>query len=141
MAAPDSRPSVLEAPPPRFTADEAASVATDVFAVSGTASELASERDQAFLIDDGRGGGGVLKISNLGEDPAVLDLETGAILHVVRVEPELPVARPVPVADQNAYRAEVDGADGAHFVRLFERVHGRTRGAELDDGAVHAYAA
>jgi 4-aminobutyrate aminotransferase-like enzyme/Ser/Thr protein kinase RdoA (MazF antagonist) len=141
MAAPDSRPSVLEAPPPRFTAAEAAGIAADVFAVSGTATELASERDQAFLIDDGRGGGGVLKISNLGEDPAVLDLETGAILHVVRVEPELPVARPVPVADQNGYRAGVDGADGAHFVRLFERVHGRTRGPELDDGAIHAYAA
>jgi 4-aminobutyrate aminotransferase-like enzyme/Ser/Thr protein kinase RdoA (MazF antagonist) len=35
----------------------------------------------------------------------------------------------------------VDGEDGAHFVRLFERLHGRTRGAELDVRAIRAYAA
>jgi 4-aminobutyrate aminotransferase-like enzyme/Ser/Thr protein kinase RdoA (MazF antagonist) len=146
MAAPDSRSSVLEAPPPRFTAAEARRIAAEIFTVSGTAVELASERDQAFLIDDGRGSGGVLKISNLGEDPAVLDLETGAILHVVRVDPELPVPRPRPVAgaDEEGAPAScgtVEGADGMHFVRLFERLHGRSGGPELDDDAIHAYAA
>jgi hypothetical protein len=30
----------------------------------------------------------------LGEDPAVLDLETAAILHIGRADPDLPVARP-----------------------------------------------
>jgi 4-aminobutyrate aminotransferase-like enzyme/Ser/Thr protein kinase RdoA (MazF antagonist) len=142
VSAPSPRSAgVLEAPPPRFSPDEAAHIAADVFAVSGTAAALASERDQAFLIDDGHGGGGVLKISNLGEDPAVLDLETAAILHVARVDPGLPVARPVPVAERVGYRATVDGADGAHFVRILERRHGRTRGAELDERAIHAYAA
>jgi 4-aminobutyrate aminotransferase-like enzyme/Ser/Thr protein kinase RdoA (MazF antagonist) len=146
MAAPNSRSSVLEAPPPRFTAAEAGRIAAERFAVPGTAVPLASERDQAFMIDDGRGGGGVLKISNLGEDPAVLDLENSAILHVVRVDPELPVARPQPVAGADedgspAYRATVEGADGTHFVRMFERLHGRSGGPKLDDDAVHAYAA
>ena len=122
--------SVLEAEPPRFAAEEAAKLAEQLFGVAGTAVSLGSERDQAFLIDDGNGGGGVLKISNSGEDPAVLDLEAEAIMHVARVDPELPVARPL---------AAMETARG-HYVRLFERLHGEGRGPELGDEAVFAYA-
>ena len=130
--------SVLEAEPPRFTADEAGQLADRLFGVAGTAVALGSERDQAFLIDDGRGGGGVLKISNSGEDPAVLDLETEAIMHVARVDPSLPVARPLPAVagGSEPYRPKSDG----HFVRLFERAHGRSAGPELADDAVFACA-
>src|SRR5436190_14063096 len=132
---------VLEAPPPRFTAAEAARIAAGSFSVSGTSVERPSERDQAFLIDDGKGGGGVLKISNLGEDASVLDLETAAILHVTRVDSELPVALPRPVGADGtnpaAYRTTAEGVDGTHFVRLFERLGGRTRGPDLADRAVY----
>ena len=86
--------SVLEAAPPRFTAGEAARLAAEVFSVRGSASDLGSERDQAFLLDDG-GAGGVLKISNGGEDEAALDLEEAAIAHVTAIAPDLPVARPL----------------------------------------------
>jgi 4-aminobutyrate aminotransferase-like enzyme/Ser/Thr protein kinase RdoA (MazF antagonist) len=133
--------SVLEAPPPRFAADEIAEIAARLFGVHGTAVDLGSERDQTFLVDDGVGGGGVLKISNLGEDPAVLDLETEAIMHVARVDPELPVARPRRAADGTSYRPTVDGPDGRHFVRLFERAHGHAGGPTFDDDAVRAFAA
>ncbi len=121
--------SVLESTPPRFTAQEAAQVAAELFGVHGTASELGSERDQAFLLDDG-GAGGVLKISNSGEDEAVLDLEEAAIAHVTAVDPHLPVARPL------ARRAALDG----HQVRLFEQRHGRKAGPELDDIEVRGVA-
>ena len=131
--------SVLEAPPPRFTADEIAAIAAELFGLRGVASDLGSERDQTFLIDDG-GGGGVLKISNLGEDPTVLDLETEAILHVSRVDPELPVARPRPSVHGD-YRPTIDGPDGTHFVRLFERLHGHAGGPELGDRALFDYGA
>src|SRR5437870_3521701 len=131
--------SVLEAPPPRFTADEIAAIAAELFGLRGVASDLGSERDQTFLIDDG-GGGGVLKISNLGEDPTVLDLETEAILHVSRVDPELPVARLRPSVHGD-YRPTIDGPDGTHFVRLFERLHGHAGGPELDDRALFGYGA
>src|SRR5205814_668249 len=77
--------SVLEAEPPRFSPDEAAELAGRLFGVTGTATPLGSERDQAFLIDAGDDGGSVLKISNSGEDPAVLDLEDEAILQLARV--------------------------------------------------------
>jgi 4-aminobutyrate aminotransferase-like enzyme len=131
--------SVLEAPPPRFAPEEVAAIAAELFGVEGTAVDLGSERDQTFLIDDGEGGGGVLKISNLGEDPAVLDFEAEAILHLAAVAPQLPVAMPRP-AGSGAYRATVEGADGIHFVRFFERLHGRFGGPDLDDDAVRDYA-
>ena len=122
--------SVLDSPPPRFTPDEAARIAADLFGVDGTATVLGSERDQAFLLEDG-GRGGVLKISNPREDASVLDLEETAIAHVAAVDPDLPVARPL------APRAAFDG----HQVRLFERRDGHKGGPELDDDAVRGIAA
>jgi 4-aminobutyrate aminotransferase-like enzyme/Ser/Thr protein kinase RdoA (MazF antagonist) len=117
--------SVLESVPPRFTAEEAARIAAEVFDVHGPASALGSERDQAFLLDSG-----VLKISNSGEDEAVLDLEEAAIAHVAAVDPDLPVAR------QLAPRMMFDG----HQVRLFERLHGHKGGPELADAAIREIA-
>jgi 4-aminobutyrate aminotransferase-like enzyme/Ser/Thr protein kinase RdoA (MazF antagonist) len=134
-----SAASVLEAPPPRFSDSDAARIAADVFGLAGDATALGSERDQTFLIDDGRDGG-VLKVSNLGEDASVLDLEAEAILHVRRIDPALPVAAPHR-ALAGGYRASVEGADGTHFVRLFDRARGRTGGPELADDAVFDYAA
>jgi len=122
--------SVLESVPPRFTVEEAERIAADVFGVRGPASALGSERDQAFLLEDGRAGA-VLKISNRREDGAVLDLEEAAIAHVAAVDPGLPVARPL------AARAQFDG----HQVRLFERLRGRKPGPELEDSAVREIAA
>jgi 4-aminobutyrate aminotransferase-like enzyme len=121
--------SVLEAPPPRFTAEEIAAIAAELFGLRGQASDLGSERDQTFLIDDGAAGG-VLKISNLGEGADVLDLEAKAIEHISRVDPDLPVAR---------LRAS-DTYEG-HFVRLFERLSGHEGGPELDDRALFDYGA
>ena len=121
--------SVLEAPPPRFTAEEIAAIAAELFGLRGQANDRGSERDQTFLIDDGAAGG-VLKISNLGEDADVLDLEAKAIEHISRVDPDLPVAR---------LRAS-DTYEG-HFVRLFERLRGHEGGPELDDRALFDYGA
>ena len=122
--------SVLESVPPAFTAEEAARIAADLFGVRGTASQLGSERDQAFLLEDG-GDGAVLKISNPREDETVLDLEEGAIAHVLAVDAGLPVAR------QLAPRAAFHG----HQVRLFERRLGQKAGPELADDAVREIAA
>ncbi|HZT94431.1 MAG TPA: aminotransferase class III-fold pyridoxal phosphate-dependent enzyme [Gaiellaceae bacterium] len=121
--------SVLETPPPAFTADEAARIAAELYGVGGTASELGSERDQAFLLDDG-GAGAVLKISNRAEDEAVLELEEAAIAHAAAVDRDLPVAGLLEP------RAAFDG----HQVRLFERLRGRKPGLELRDSALREIA-
>ena len=61
----------------------------------------------------------------------MLELEQAAIAHVTRVDPELPVARPL----------HERGTYGGHHVRLFERLRGRTGDASLDDDAVYDFAA
>ena len=106
--------SVLEATPPRFSPDEVARIAAELFGIEGTAVDLGSERDQTFLVE-GPERSGVLKISNLGEQLDTLELEAEAVAHVARVDPDLPVARQLELTT-------VDGPDGKHFVRLFERL-------------------
>jgi 4-aminobutyrate aminotransferase-like enzyme/Ser/Thr protein kinase RdoA (MazF antagonist) len=125
--------SVLEAMPPRFSAEEVAAIAAELFGLVGDAQDLGSERDQTFLVA-GRGAEGVIKISNLGENPASLELEAAAIAHITGVDPSLPVAR---LLGSGAF----EGPDGTHFVRLFERLRGRHGGPDLLDDAVRDYGA
>jgi 4-aminobutyrate aminotransferase-like enzyme/aminoglycoside phosphotransferase (APT) family kinase protein len=117
--------NVLETTPPGFSPEEVAAIAADLFGLQGEAVDLGSERDQTFLVGDG-----VIKISNTGEDPAVLDLEAKALAHIERVDPELPIAR-------QRGAATYEG----HFVRLFDRMTGRSGARDLDDDAVFAFAA
>jgi 4-aminobutyrate aminotransferase-like enzyme/Ser/Thr protein kinase RdoA (MazF antagonist) len=137
--------SVLEETPPSFSADDVARIAAERFGLDGAVRDLGSERDQTFLVE-GQAASGVLKISNLGESAATLDLEAEAMLHILRIDPELPVAPPRAVSEAPgaaAYRAAVEGPDGVHFVRLFERLEGRSGGGagapDLSDRAVRAY--
>jgi 4-aminobutyrate aminotransferase-like enzyme/Ser/Thr protein kinase RdoA (MazF antagonist) len=116
--------NVLETSPPRFTAEEVAAIAADLFDLRGEVRDLGSERDQTFLV-----GEGVLKISNTGEDPAILDLEAKALAHIERVDPELPIARQLD-----------SGTREGHLVRLFERRPGRSGARDLDEDAVSAFA-
>jgi 4-aminobutyrate aminotransferase-like enzyme/Ser/Thr protein kinase RdoA (MazF antagonist) len=142
----ESSLSVVEGPLPAFSAVEAAAIAARVFGVQGKASPLGSERDQAFLIDNGEGGGGVLKISNAAERTAVIDMEAAAVLHARAVDPALPVARPLarrePGTGLEAFRSEVEGAGYAHhIVRMFERLPGTASidGSALDPPALRDF--
>ena len=116
--------SVLDSTPPRFTADDVAALAVELFGVGGDARDLGSERDQTFLVE----GAGVVKISNAAEDPANLELEAAAIAHALRADPALPIARQLRSATHQG-----------HVVRLFERLPGRHGGPDLSDAAVRAY--
>jgi 4-aminobutyrate aminotransferase-like enzyme/Ser/Thr protein kinase RdoA (MazF antagonist) len=115
--------SVLESTPPRFTADEVAALARELFGVEGEARDLGSERDQTFRVGDAD-----VKIANAAEDPDVLAFEAAAIEHALRADPGLPIARQLATATH----------DG-HVVRLFERMHGRHGGPDLSDAAVRDY--
>ena len=107
--------NVLEVKAPAFSLAEAEGIAKRIFGVSGSARALVSERDQNFQLrsDDGREY--VLKIANPAEDPAVLDFQTQAFLHIARVNPELPVPHLVATAE-GAPSCVVDGADGRRFI-------------------------
>ena len=127
---------VLTAAPPAFSEAEAAAIAGDLFGVEGVAREVASERDQAWLIDGDRPT--VLKVSNAAEDPAQLDLEAEAALRVAQLDSELPVAVPWLVPGTGEHRARVERRDATHWARMYDRLPGyaSVRGYTLSDEAV-----
>jgi len=115
----------LAAPAPELTLAAAESIAASYFGVVGRATALFSERDQNFRIDRADGAGFVLKVSNLADSPEVLQLQTQAMLHSARVDPGLPLMRPVPGPD-GGVPVEVPGISGpTHLVRLFTFMPGR----------------
>ena len=85
--------SVLEAKAPALSTDEAERVAERVFDIRASAQPLGSERDQNFRLRANDGREWVLKIANPAEDPAILDMQTQALLHIERVDPQLAVPR------------------------------------------------
>ena len=67
---------------PQFDADTAARLASDLFAVHGTASPLPSERDQNFLLTTDSGEKFVLKIANALEKPAFIEAQNAVLKHL-----------------------------------------------------------
>ncbi len=132
----------LEAPPPAFSSDDAERIAAERFGIRGTADPLDSERDQNVRITTDGGEGYVLKISNPAEDPAFVDMQTQAMLHVARTDPGLPVMRLIPASD-GAHHVDVTASDGrSHIVRLVTLMPGRTlEPRELDLEAIRHFGA
>jgi Ser/Thr protein kinase RdoA (MazF antagonist) len=106
---------VLEAKAPDFSLAEAEGIAKKFFGVSGSTRPLVSERDQNLHLLSGDGREYVLKIGNPAEDPAVLDFQTKGLMHIARVDPELPVPHIVATAE-GAPSCVVEGADGRQFI-------------------------
>ena len=86
-------------PAPQLSAAAAEVLARERFGIAGEARALTSERDLNFRIraDDGRTF--VLKVANAAEDAAVLDFQNRALVHIARVDPDLPTPRVVPATD------------------------------------------
>ncbi len=139
---------VLRGEPPSFTAEAASELAARWFGLVGAATPLGSERDQGFMIGSADGPVGVLKISNASEDPTILDMETAAALHVLAVDPAIPMSAPLPVvgADPSAgpgsYVTTVPGPDGLeHLIRACAYLPGTASidPMRLDGDAVYEY--
>jgi 4-aminobutyrate aminotransferase-like enzyme/Ser/Thr protein kinase RdoA (MazF antagonist) len=115
----------LAAPPPDVGAEEAAELAERLFGVTGSLVSLDSERDRNFRIDAADGGRFVLKVHNPADAPSVVDMQTRAMLHIARTDPELRVQRMERTLD-GALHAELERPDGArHVVRLLTHLEGR----------------
>ena len=67
---------------PRFSTDQASSLAANLYNLHATAEGLPSERDQNFLLTTTSGEKFVLKISNSLEDEALLTAQSDAMMHV-----------------------------------------------------------
>ena len=146
---------VLTASRPTLAAADALEVARSLFGVAATgARDLGSERDRTFALDDRAGRPvAILKVSNPSEDPAVLDMEAAAALHVTAVDPGLTVAVPWracgagdpgparPDDDPSGLRAAWRAGDAVHWVRLYDVLPGRSRidATVLSDAALVAW--
>jgi 4-aminobutyrate aminotransferase-like enzyme/Ser/Thr protein kinase RdoA (MazF antagonist) len=117
--------SVLEVKAPALACADAERIAAEVFGVSAEARPLYSERDQNFHLHARDGRELVLKVANPAEDPAVIDFQTSALLHIARTDPELPVPRVVATAG-GASSCPIQGPDGrSSIARLLSFLPGQ----------------
>jgi len=125
--------TVLEAQAPAFSNQEAEATAQRAFDIQASAHPLDSERDQNFHLRAKDGSEWVLKIANPAENPALLDMQTQALLHIAQVDPSLPIPRVKATPDGASFH-EIDGADGRRFI---VRVLSFLPGQLLDDATLH----
>jgi 4-aminobutyrate aminotransferase-like enzyme len=125
--------TVLEAQAPAFSAREAEAIAQRDFGIQASAHPLDSERDQNFRLRAKNGSEWVLKIANPAENPALLDMQTQALLHIAQVDPSLGIPR-VRATPDGALFHEIDGAEGRRFI---VRVLSFLPGQLLDDATLH----
>ncbi len=140
--------AVLTAVAPTFTEAEAASLGHEHFGViANGARSLGSERDQTFLLTQDDEPVGVLKVSNVAESTATLDMEALVVRHIERVDPGLPIAKPLmhlaatDPDDALSYRAKAPNGDSIHWARLYPVMPGRMRSepSSLSDRAIIAW--
>ena len=124
--------TVLEAQAPAFSAREAEAIAQRDFDIQASAHPLDSERDQNFRLRAKNGSEWVLKIANPAENPALLDMQTQALLHIAQADPSLGIPR-VKATPDGALFHEIDGAEGRRFI---VRVLSFLPGQLLDDATL-----
>ncbi|MEV6282134.1 aminotransferase class III-fold pyridoxal phosphate-dependent enzyme [Kribbella sp. NPDC051770] len=117
-------PSMIEDPP-----EVGIAAATDLLRTAyGIVAELTmlrSERDRNFLAVTGDGRELVLKISNTGDDPAQIAMESAAMRHVELTDPALPIPRLLPALDGSSV-VLAEAADGRqHLTRLMTVMPGQ----------------
>ncbi|HEX6939021.1 MAG TPA: aminotransferase class III-fold pyridoxal phosphate-dependent enzyme [Longimicrobiales bacterium] len=110
--------------PPNVSRAEAERLAWELYGIAGSTTELPSERDQNFRVVTSAGDAFVLKLSQAGEDPALLDFQRRVFDRLAAAGLPYRFPRVVPTRTGEAM-AEFRAADGAaHLVRLLEHVPG-----------------
>jgi len=103
--------SVLSAPSHSSSLEEVAQFVRLHYGISGTLAKLGSERDENYRISLSDGRERLLKLTHVLEDPALVDFQTRALMHLARVAPELPVPRLIPSLSGDLETRAV-GSDG-----------------------------
>ena len=131
-AAPDAPPGMVDLlshDAPAISAGFAADLARDFYGISGSVTPLSAEKDANFHVRLPDGAEALLKVTNSAEDRAVTDMQTAALMHLARVDPDLPVQR-IHQTLSGAPSALITGPTGeAHVLRLI----GFLRGTVLAD--------
>jgi len=102
----------LKSDPPEISHDDVNRLTLQQYGLEGRFQSLAGERDANYLfhVDDGHKL--ILKFSQVTEDPAVLDFQCQALLHVAAQDPGLPVPRVYPTLNGDNFQAvELEGGE------------------------------
>lgn len=94
----DDRPiaaAALSTAAPSLSLDEVTALVARLYAIHGSVTPLAGERDQNCRIETADGSQYVVKIGNPSEPVPVVDFQIAALDHVARAAPGLPVPRVV----------------------------------------------
>ena len=110
---------------PSATPADAAGIALEHYGIAATATPLASERDQNFLLVTPAGERFVLKMANAAEERAILEAENAAMAHVAAETGLCP--RVVPSVTGDSIVAHERNAT-RHFVRLLTWLPGEPLG-------------
>ncbi|MCH8038976.1 MAG: phosphotransferase, partial [Nitrospinae bacterium] len=109
---------------PRYSEEEAQSLARDLFGVEATAQSLPSECDQNFLLDTDTGPEFVLKIANSAQTRETLEAQNGALRHLALCDSSLHCPRVMATRNGNEI-GSVQGPNGlTHLIRLLTYVPG-----------------
>lgn len=114
--------------PPSVSERHARRIAVDCFGLSAhDLRPLPGERDQTFRLRDDRGRELVLKIVHPGENPAVTDFQTAALLHVAAADPSLRTPRVVaPLDGKRGWTMWRSDAGVDHAIRCVTYLNGRS---------------
>jgi hydroxylysine kinase len=85
--------SVLSAPSHSSSIEEISQFIRLHYGVCGVLAKLGSERDENYRITLADGSQRLFKLTHVLEDPALVDFQTQALLHLAAVAPDLPVPR------------------------------------------------
>ncbi|MFG1818183.1 aminotransferase class III-fold pyridoxal phosphate-dependent enzyme [Kribbella sp. NPDC049174] len=114
---PERTPSMLE-DPPQVDLTAATRLLQVEYGLDAVVSDLRSERDRNFLAEVPDGRRLVVKVSNSGDDPDQIAMESAAMHHVEVVDPDLPIPRVLTSLDGRSV-VTVEAADGrTHLVRV-----------------------
>ncbi len=115
---------------PRFSPQQAAQIARDLFDITVAADPLPSERDQNFRLETKTGARFVLKIANRNESRTVLEFQNQAMTHLADKETALfdgtaPCPRVCPAPGGQEILTTDGSQASSHFVRLLTWLPGK----------------
>lgn len=96
---------------------DAEAAVKQVYGASGSIRRLSSERDETFLFTRSDGKDFILKIANPAEDPASLEFQDGALMHLEAAAPNVPVPR-LMLTKTGAPSHTLSTFDGPRVMRL-----------------------
>lgn len=122
---------------PAFTCEQAVALARDLYGITGTVRKLGAEKDANFQVSLPSGEAALLKITNSAEDRGVTDMQTAALMHLMAVDPTLPVPHVCQTLTGQASQI-ITGPNGQeHVVRLLTYLEGTVLSTALEGVDLH----